>query len=203
MPYLKNPAVNCPPIHPAPRVGLVLSAGGVKGLAHIGVVEVLQQAGIPIDLFVGCSIGSLIGVFYASGFDQQHVLDAAFRILPNKPNYKTLGLPSVISGFTGKGFFTTDKMYSILQEELKERTFEELKTPLRVVAANLDNGDIKVFHSGELLKPICASAAMPGFFQPVTIDKAQYVDGGIITELPVGVARASGTMHGAEAAVQW
>ena len=175
-----------------PKVALVLGSGGAKGIAHIGTLKVLHQAGIPIDLIVGCSIGALIGSFYADGHDPDHIFQRALELIPRKPDYKRFGLPSLSQGFSGNGFFSTQHMQNILMEELGARTFEELKIPFKVIATDIRKGTLTTFSKGPLMKPICASAAIPAFFKPVTIDERQYVDGGIITELPIDVARKSG-----------
>lgn len=179
------------PGHP-PRVALVLGAGGSKGIAHIGVLDVLKKADIPVDLVIGCSIGALIGAFYADGHEPDYIFERALKIIPKGPDYKILGLPSPLNGLAGKGFFSTKGMYSILKKELRAKTFEELKVPLQVVATDLQEGKLTIFNSGSLLKPLCASSAIPGFFQAVKIGNTQYVDGAIISELPVGTARQSG-----------
>ena len=174
-----------------PRVALVLGAGGAKGMAHIGVLKALHDADIPIDLIVGCSIGALIGAFYADGAYPDHIRERAIELMPRR-DYKTFGFPSLIQGFSGQGFFSTEHMQEMLLEELGARTFQELTTPLQVIATDLHKGQLKVFSKGPLIQPLCASAAIPALFQPVTIEGRQYVDGGVITELPIEIARKSG-----------
>ena len=173
-----------------PKVALVLGSGGAKGIAHIGVFKVLHEAKIPIDLIVGCSMGALLGAFYAEGHPPEYILERSLKLIPRKS--KLLGLPSPWRGLMGKGFFTTNRMYKTLSEELTSRTFEELKIPLQVVATDLEEGKLTTFSTGRLLEPLCASSAIPGLFQPVKIGDQLYVDGAVISELPIQVAKKSG-----------
>lgn len=176
----------------SPKVVLVLGAGGTKGIAHIGVLEALHKAKIRIDLIIGCSMGALIGAFYADGHAPEDILQRALKIIPRMPDYRTFGFPSIYRGITGKGFFSTQRLQSILERELSAKTFEDLKIPFRVIATDIHKGRLHVFSEGPLLSAVCASAALPGLFQPVTIDGKQYVDGGIINELPVKLAQETG-----------
>lgn len=171
----------------SPKVVLVLGGGGAKGIAHIGVLEALDQANIPIDLIIGCSVGALIGALYADGHQPSHILERAIDIAPRRPGYKVFGLPSPISGVTGRGFFKVQNMGKILEKEITSRTFEELKTPLKVVVTDIHQGALVTLDKGALVPSVCASAAMPIVFQPVNIDGKEYVDGGLLVELPLEV----------------
>ncbi|MEM7361667.1 MAG: patatin-like phospholipase family protein [Bacteroidota bacterium] len=180
--------------HPfTPTITLVLGAGGAKGIAHLGVLEVLHKAKIPIDLIVGCSMGALIGAFYADGHLPEHIFERTLCLMPGLKSYQLFGFPSLYHGFAGKGFFSTKRMRKILMKELSAKTFEELKIPLQVVATDLEEGNLVTFGSGSLFDPICASAALPGLLQPVEINNKPYVDGGVISELPVQVAKKRGS----------
>ena len=137
-------------------------------------------------------MGALIGSFYADGYDPDQILQRALELIPSNPDFKTFGLPSLSQGFSGKGFFSTQQMQNTLMDELGARTFEELKIPFKVIATDIHKGALKEFSKGPLINPVCASAAIPAFFKPVTIDEREYVDGGLITELPIEVARKSG-----------
>ena len=179
-------------VNTPPKIVLVLGAGGVKGIAHIGVLEVLEKAGIPIDLIIGCSIGAIIGAFYASGLDTAQILKIAKIIIPNRPSYQRLGFPYLRKGLSGKGFFTVTKLKELLAQELPNNSFESLKIPLKACAVDLHKGKLELLESGSLIDAILASACIPGFFQPVTIDNKSYVDGGIISELPIEQAKKLG-----------
>lgn len=176
----------------APKVVLVLGAGGSKGFAHIGVLEVLQKAGIPIDCIIGCSIGSVIGVLYADGKAPEEILKIGVKFMPQGMGYHTLGLPHLLRGMSGNGFFNTSVIHDVLERELQARTFEELKIPFQVVSTDLHKATLEVFNEGPLLKPVCASSAIPVLFQAVEINKKKYVDGAMISELPIYVAQKTG-----------
>ena len=173
----------------SPKVALVLGAGGVRGFSHIGVLEVLHEAGIPIDRIVGCSIGAVIGALYAQGSDYKHIYDFALRIVPKGYSYRVYGLPSLKSAIKGKGLFTMKKFLQLVEKELQAKSFEELQTPLTVVATNIMSGHLTEFDSGPLLQAVGASCTIPGLFQPVEIEGEQYIDGGMLTELPVTSAQ--------------
>ncbi|MEM9737606.1 MAG: patatin-like phospholipase family protein [Bacteroidota bacterium] len=175
-----------------PRIALVLSSGGVKGMIHIGCIEALRQAEIPIDLIVGCSAGALVGGLYASELDTQYIYNLALKVLPTSYSYRLFGLPSIREGMAGNGIFSTNGIESILTSSMKAKTFEELTVPLKVVATNLNTGNLDEFSEGNLVKPICASSAIPGFFSPVSIGNNVYLDGAIVSNLPVRNARKAG-----------
>ena len=181
------------PLGMPPRLALVLGAGGVKGVAHIGILEVLHQAGIIPDLLVGCSVGAIIGALYADKKDPSKLYDFVRQVVPSRSySYKSFGLPYLRKGISGQGIFSTARMQQILAKELHAKTFEELQIPLRIVATELNTGKLALFSSGPLVAPICASSAIPGIFQPVIINKKSYIDGTVITDLPVSVAKKQG-----------
>ena len=167
----------------------MLGGGGIRGIAHIGMLEVFQQANIPIDTIVGCSMGAIIGALYADCLDAKKVLKMAYETVPRRYSYKIFGWPSIFGGLSGKGFFSTNRLEKIINQTLSVNTFEELKLPLKVVATNLNNGQLTDFCQGAISKPICASFAVPGFFKPVQISDHHYVDGSVITALPVALAK--------------
>ncbi len=174
--------------HP-PKVALVLGAGAVRGFSHIGVLEVLHEAGIPIERIVGCSIGSVIGALYAQGADHNQMYDFALRIVPSGYSYRIYGWPSLRRGMKGNGLFSIKKFRQLVAKELHVKRFEELQIPLTVVATNMMRGSLTEFDSGPLLQAVMASCAIPGLFQPVQIEGEQYIDGGVLTELPVTSAQ--------------
>jgi NTE family protein len=158
------------------KIGLVLSGGGARGFAHIGVLKALNEAGIFPEIISGTSAGALVGVLYADGFspdDIMKILNAINRINYIRPTVPKLGLLQ-ISG-----------MVRILRDTLRARTFEELKIPLFVTATNLNYGRIEYFSSGELLQPVIASASIPVLFRPVLMNNCHYVDGGVLDNLPI------------------
>lgn len=158
------------------RTGLVLSGGGARGFAHLGVIKALNDYGIFPDIISGTSAGALVGVLYADGFDPETILkimNSSSRLNYVRPTVPRAGLLQ-ISGIE-----------KILIENLKARTFEDLKIPLYVAATDLNHGTAVYFSSGELLKPVIASASIPVLFNPVVIDKVHYVDGGVLDNIPI------------------
>jgi NTE family protein len=158
------------------RTGVVLSGGGARGFAHLGVLKALNEAGIYPDIIAGTSAGALVGVLYADGYNPDEIfglMNASSTLHYVRPTVPREGLLQ-ISGIE-----------KILQENLKARNFEDLKLPLFVTATDLNNGKAVYFSEGELLKPVIASASIPVLFKPVIIDNIYYVDGGVMDNMPV------------------
>lgn len=164
------------------RVALVLGGGGARGLAHIGVIEELEKAGIPFDVIIGCSAGSMVGAMYADSLDVQYV----------KSLLEPMRCESLlnISLWAGRyGISQGDAMYRVLDECLVANTFEELKIPFLCVATDLWSGQLVTLGGGELLPAVQASAAIPLVYVPVNLHGRVFVDGGVIDPVPVRVAR--------------
>src|ERR1700741_305047 len=158
------------------RTGLVLSGGGARGFAHIGVVKALQEKNISFDMISGTSAGSMIGVFLADGFSPDEIIEI-FK------EYELLGILNFLSW--KPGLLSFDKLKKLLQNNLRNRTFEKLRMPFFVAATDYRNGEQKVFDSGDLIEPILAASSIPMLFNPVYINKIPYVDGGISSNLPI------------------
>ncbi len=158
------------------NIGLVLSGGGVRGVAHLGVLQVLKEIGIDPVVLSGTSAGALVGAFYAAG----HSIENIFNFFKNTPVFK-LGL------FTASkpGFIDADKFGPILQEFFPEDNFESLQKKMFVTATDLIHGRVKTFSSGPLIETLLASAAVPVVFSPVQIDGLLYTDGGALNNFPV------------------
>lgn len=159
---------------------MVLGGGGAKGLAHLGVLYELQQAGIKPDLIVGCSAGAIAGAMYAS----QHDLPKLINQLLNSKREHVISLD--ISPYS---VYSSRKFMSFLNSHIPVKTFAELKVPLVVVATSLEFGTSVAFSTGPLIAPIMASAAVTGVFAPVQIDKDYYIDGGVVSPVPVSIAQ--------------
>jgi len=158
------------------KIGLVLSGGGTRGFAHLGVIQALNDVGIFPDIISGTSAGALVGVLYADGHtpkEIQKMLNSGSRLDFMRP-----ALPR-------EGLLQIGGVIKILKCFLHANTFEELKIPLYVTATDLNNGKVVYFSKGELINPVIASASIPVLFQPVVIDNICYVDGGVLDNLPV------------------
>jgi NTE family protein len=166
-----------------PKVGLALGGGFARGLAHIGVLKVLEQEGIAIDFIAGTSVGSVIGAGYASGISAKELEEVAHLV-----RFKDFSRWT----FSRFGLFSNDKMSVFLGKVLRCRTFEELKIPLAVAATDIITGDAAVFTSGDLVDPVRASCAYPGMFQPVQIGSRVLVDGLLAHAVPAMPLREMG-----------
>ncbi len=202
-----------------PRVGLVLGGGGAKGAAHIGALKVIEEAGIPIDLIVGTSMGSIVGGFYSAGYTT-HYLDSIFRVQNWMPlltdgslyRYKSylnkersgsyiLSLPldslSKVKRVSRAGIIEGKNILSLFDRHLQAYpdsmpSFSALPTNFACVAADIVNGREVVLDHGNLSRSIRSSMSIPGVFEPVRIDTLVLVDGGLLNNFPVDVARRMG-----------
>jgi NTE family protein len=158
------------------KTGLVLSGGGARGFAHLGVIQALSEAGIVPDVIAGTSAGALVGVLYADGYSPQEIM--SLMNWARKFDFMRPTLPR-------EGLLQISGIMKILKANLRARTFDELKIPLFVTATDLNNGQSVYFSEGELFDPVIASASIPVLFQPVKIDNISYVDGGVLDNLPI------------------
>ncbi len=170
------------------RVGLALSSGGARGFAHIGVIQVLEENGIEVDVVAGCSMGSYIGAVWAAGYDGV-AMERQARELEHR-----WGLFDLIDPFIlpRQGFLRGEKVKQRLKRAIGDVHFSELVRPLRIVATHLACLDRVVFSSGEVAAAVHASSAIPGACVPVEVDGELYIDGGIADPLPVDVLQEMG-----------
>ena len=166
-----------------PKLGLALGGGFARGLAHIGVIKVLEEEQIPIDFLAGTSVGSVIGAGYASGISAKELEEIAHLV-----RFKDFSRWT----FSRFGLFSNDKMSVFLGKILRCKTFEELKIPLAVAATDIITGEAAVFTSGDLVDPVRASCAYPGMFQPVQIGSRVLVDGLLAHAVPAMPLREMG-----------
>ncbi len=158
------------------KTGLVLSGGGARGFAHLGVLQALNEAGIYPDIISGTSAGALAGVMYCDGHSPKEILKIMTR--NSRLDYMRPTLPR-------DGILEISGINKILEANLRSKKFEELKLPLIVCATDLNNGKSVYFSKGDLITSVIASASIPVMFKPVVINKINYVDGGVIDNLPV------------------
>ncbi len=179
-----QPLASMYPLKPKPRIALVLGAGGPRGFAHIGVMRALEDAGIEFDLVVGTSVGSLIGVFWASGLNAEEIDQ---RSLEGGP--LTIFDPSL---FADRGWIRGQRLQEYVNTELNGKRLEELPRPVVVVATQRDNKKPRFFTHGNSGVAVRASSAMPGIISPVGIQGIEYEDGDVSLPLAVSAARAAG-----------
>ncbi|WP_299249624.1 patatin-like phospholipase family protein [uncultured Aquimarina sp.] len=158
------------------NIGLVLSGGGFKGVAHLGAIKALEEAGIHPNFVSGTSAGAIVGALYAGGY----AIEEIKKFFSKTPLFK-------LNRFTRKkaGFLDSEKFFDDLITYFPKNTFESLEKKLFVTATDLVEGTTMVFSTGELIRPILASAAFPGMFSPVKINRQLYSDGGILDNFPI------------------
>ncbi|MFS4415446.1 patatin-like phospholipase family protein [Maribacter sp. 2307ULW6-5] len=158
------------------KLGLVLSGGGVRGMAHIGVIKAMEEFGLEAQVVAGSSAGALVGALYAKGHSVDHML-RFFRETPLfKYTYFALGKPGLIN---------TERFSADFGAHFPENDFKALQRELFVVATNLEQGREEVIDHGELILPLLASAALPPVFSPVNYRGNLYADGGIMNNFPL------------------
>lgn len=166
-----------------PRVGLALAGGSAYGLAHIGVLQVIEELGIPIDLVVGTSAGSMVGAIWADGMSANRM----YRIA-RKTQWWFLAKPRPFSS----GLLSSEGIEDWLGRFLKQKTFGELKVPFAATATDFVSGELVVLKSGDVAKAVRCSCSIPGIYGAVKIDDRYLVDGGLVQNLPAQVALALG-----------
>ena len=171
------------------KVGLALASGGGRGVAHIGVLQVLTEHNIPIDLISGCSAGALVAAIYAAGTDLYLLEKYLCTLAP-----KDLIDPTVV---TRGGFISGNKVSDLMRVLTHDLTIEQTRIPCFIGASDLETSEFHIFEHCKLYEAARASMAIPGVFTPVCIDGHWYVDGGTLQELPVEVLRA----HGADVVI--
>ena len=189
-PALPTPPPAAPPTPPValkppkpPRIGLALGGGAARGFAPIGVIQVLEEAGIRPDLVVGTSAGSLVAALYAAGRTGAELARVALAMDE-----------SAITdwSFPGRGMIRGDALARYVRDQTGGRTIEQLPLPLGIVATDLDSGLAMLFQRGDVGLAVRASSAVPAVFQPVAIGGREYVDGGLVSPVPVRFARQMG-----------
>ncbi len=171
------------------KVGLALASGGGRGMAHIGVLQVLTEHKVPIDLISGCSAGALVAAIYAAGTDLYMLEKYLCTLVP-----KDIIDPTVV---TRGGFLSGNKVSEIVRTLTHDLSVNETKIPCFIGAADLETSEFHIFEDCKLYEAARASMAIPGVFTPVRIDGHWYIDGGTLQELPVEVLRD----HGADVVI--
>lgn len=166
-----------------PRIGLVLGGGAVRGFAHIGVIKMLDVLGVHPDLVVGTSAGSIAGVLYAAGHDGFRLQEMAWELDR-----------SMVTDWSvfGKGLIRGQALEDYINQAVGNRVIERLPRRFACVATRLGDGLAVVFRTGNAGRAARASSSVPGVFEPVLIDGQEYVDGGLVSPVPVQVARDLG-----------
>jgi len=191
------------------KVGVALGGGGARGLAHIGILEVIKNSGLSVDAMAGTSMGSVVGALYAAEADartvEKKIADfinsssvrsgAAFfsKKASTRPFGKILSAAKQFfimnRAVIGPSIISTEQIEAIFSSLSLPETFDDLKIPFCSVATDIGKGDEKVFSRGNLKKAVLASSSIPGIFPPVKIDGSYYLDGGTVNSVPVSPLR--------------
>lgn len=166
-----------------PKVGLALGSGGARGFAHLGVLKVLKEEGIPIDLIAGSSMGALIASFYGVGIEMERLykLSGAFK----RKYYLDFTVPKM-------GFISGKRVKDFIRVFTHGKNIEELSLPVGIVATDLLTGEKVVFKKGPITNAVRASISIPGIFVPEKYNGRMLVDGGVADRVPVSVAKEMG-----------
>lgn len=175
-PYVK-------PVPKPPRLGLALGGGAARGFAHIGVIQVLEESGIKVDLVAGTSAGSLVASLYASGKTGKELQTLA----------ETMDEGAITDwSFPLRGLIRGEALARFIRDKTGGRAIEQMALPLGIVATDLSDGSSVLFRSGDTGTAVRASSAVPAVFQPVRIGQREYVDGGLVSPVPVRFAKEMG-----------
>ncbi|MGO9612177.1 MAG: patatin-like phospholipase family protein [Dissulfurispiraceae bacterium] len=165
------------------KIALVLGAGASKGFAHIGVLKVLEANNIPVHMIIGSSVGSFVGSLYAYGFDAFQLQKLSFSI--ERGDIFDLTIPD-------NGFIKGEKLEDYINVTLKNCPIEKLRIPFYAVTTDIQNGEEVVFGKGNTGAAVRASCAIPGIFRPVQIADRMYIDGSVVSPVPVDAAKRFG-----------
>jgi NTE family protein len=169
--------------HTRPKLGIAFGGGGLRGMAHIGLIEELDKRGVRADMVAGTSIGSLIGSLYACGYKGKFLA----ALLEN------LNLKQIMAISPSKTGLTSGRNYAEFARIMtKGRNIEETEIPLRIVATDLQHGEMEIFDKGPIWRAVHASSAVPGVFSPVAYRGRTFVDGCLVDNCPCRVLREMG-----------
>lgn len=166
-----------------PKIGLALGAGGARGFAHLGVIKVLQEEGIPIDMIAGSSMGALIGSFYGAGLNM-HTL-YRFATVFKRKYYLDFTVPKM-------GLLAGNRIGELIKLFTHGKLIEQLNIPIAIIAADLQTGGKVVFKQGPVADAVRASISIPGVFVPHEVNGRLLVDGGVVDRVPISVVKEMG-----------
>ncbi len=168
-----------------PKIGLALGSGGSRGLAHIGVIKVLEENNIPIDFIAGTSIGAMAGGFYAAGLGVKKMEEIVLET-----NWRRMF--SLVDPHLKQGLITGEKVKTFIEGYVDGKKIEDCKIPFVAVTTDLKTGEIVVLNKGEMAQAIRASISIPLVFKPVEIDGRMLIDGGLSAPVPVKIVQDMG-----------
>ena len=178
-------AVTSPAVRKPLKIGLALGGGAARGFAHVGVIAVLEEAGLRPQMVVGTSAGSLVAAIYATGKTSAQLQQTALGM-------EEVAITDWMLPIIGKGVFRGDALGRYVNQLVGGRLIENMAIPLGIVATDLNSGQAVLFRSGDTGTAVRASSAVPAVFVPVRISGHEYVDGGLVSPVPVRFARQMG-----------
>ena len=174
-----------PPPRVPPKLGLALGGGAARGFAHIGVIQVLEEAGLRPDFVAGTSAGSVVAALYASG-------KTGAQLQQIGESMEEAAITDWTLPVFNSGILRGDALARYVNQQVGGRSIENMNVPLGIVATDLYSGEMMVFQRGDTGLAVRASSAVPAIFQPVKISGRSYVDGGLVSPVPVRAARSMG-----------
>lgn len=179
---------------PPAKIALALGGGAARGFAHVGVIKALEAQGIHPDIIVGTSAGSVVGALYASGLNGFQIQELSMtleedQVIDGSGMYRCI-VETVVSD--KRGCIKGQALQDFINRNVQDRPIEKLDKTFAAVATNLNSGEMMVFRTGDTGAAVRASSSVPVFFQPESINGQDYVDGGLVTPVPVSVARSLG-----------
>lgn len=182
------------PKNKRPSIGLALSAGGVRGFAHVGVLEVMDNAGVPIDMITGTSMGSVVGSLYSAGLPVSKLWEISRHMTMEQitPDFNVGGL---LRFLLAKKLPSSSNLQKFFNEQIGEMRFEDLQIPFSCAAMDVKTGERVLFNSGPLSIAVRASMNLPGVFEPVQYRHRQLVDGAVVDYLPTETLRQMGAQY--------
>jgi NTE family protein len=179
---------------PPAKIALALGGGAARGFAHIGVIKALEAQGISPDIIVGTSAGSVVGALYASGLSGFQIQELSMnmeedQVIDGSGLYRCIAETLVSDK---RGCIKGQALQDFINKNVNNRPIEKLSRTFAAVATNLGNGEMTVFRTGNTGMAVRASSSVPVFFQPVSINGQDYVDGGLVAPVPASVARSMG-----------
>jgi NTE family protein len=177
----------------SPSIGIAFGAGGARGIAHLLMIEALDDLGVKPSIISGSSIGAVVGAFYAAGFNSKEMKEILEQLINPKSDsvFDFILKSDIVKMFTmfdpqfiKSGFIKGEKFLKFMESHLKVSRFEDLKIPLKIVATDYWMKEAVIFEKGDLIQPIKASYSLPGLFTPVKIKNRILIDGGAVNPLP-------------------
>ena len=174
-----------------PKIGVTLSAGGLRGFSHVGTMDVLMESGLPVDYMTGTSMGCIVGALFSAGVSQERMRGLADD-MPLSALSSDLTLIGALKFLLNDKLFSSEKFQKFIDSEVGGVYYEDLNIPFACVSADIKTGEKVIFDSGPVARGVRASMNLPGIFAPVEYRQRFLVDGGVVDYMPVDIVREMG-----------